>query len=205
MQYNLDVCFSQTSWCPCFHNLCKPSSVIRCIKQRYAQAMEIASDSTEHRSVQWSKETKKDTRRIPEGYRKGKKSDPSKVRIQFIQAYIYIYDSLHLTPYPELQARLLYSPRNPKTNTLTQIVHFPFSRVPEASGREPEAYRKLTGRITCSFLFYRSSGSSRKVSGRVTGSLLGAVVLHGSRKVSGRFPEGCPEGQNSLDIFSKPL
>ena len=32
--------------------------------------------------------------------------------------------------------------RNPKTNTLIQIAHFPFSRVPEASGREPEAYRK---------------------------------------------------------------
>ena len=95
--------------------------------------------------------------------------------------------------------------RNPKTNTLTQIAHFPFCRVPEASGREPEAYRKVTGRITCSFLFYRSSGSSQKVPGRLTGSLLGAVVLHGSRKVSGRFPEGCPEGKNSFEISSKPM
>ena len=110
--------------------------------------------------------------------------------------YIYIYDSLHVTPYPELQARSLYSPRNPKTNTLTQMVHFPFSRVPEASGREPEDYLKLTGRITCSFLFYRSSGSSRKVPGRLTGSLLGAVVLHGSRKV----PEGFRKGNRKCKI-----
>ena len=109
--------------------------------------------------------------------------------------YIYIYDSLHLTPYPELQARSLYSPRNPKTNTLTEIAHFSFRRVPEASGREPEDYRKLTGRITCSFLFYRSSGSSRKVSGRVTGSLLGAVVLHGFRKVPEGFRKAVRKGK----------
>ena len=118
--------------------------------------------------------------------------------VENLYIYIYIYDSLHVTPYPELQARLHYSPRNPKTNTLTQIVHFPFSRVPEASGREPEDYRKLTGRITCSFMFYRSSGSSQKVPGGLTGSLQGAVVLCGSRKVPGRFPEDRPEAENHL-------
>ena len=90
-----------------------------------------------------------------------------------------------------LKQRIFIRLRNPKTNTLMQIAHFPFCRVPEASGREPEAYRKLTGRITCSFLFYRSSGSSRKVSGRLTGSLHGSChftwVPEGFRKVSGRL------------------
>ena len=38
--------------------------------------------------------------------------------------------------------------------TLIQIEHAQISRVPEASGRKPEAYRKLTGRPTCPFLFY---------------------------------------------------
>ena len=116
-----------------------------------------------------------------------------------------IYDSLHLTPCPELQARSFHSTHKQKTTTLTQIVHFPFSRVPEASGREPEADRKLTGRLTSSCLFYCSSGSSRKVPGRLTRSLLGAVVLCGSRKVPGRFPEDRPEGKNSFDVSSKPM
>ena len=97
-----------------------------------------------------------------------------------------------------LKQRLFIRLRNPKTNTLMQIAHFPFCRVPEASGREPEAYRKVTGRITCSFLFYRSSGSSRKVPGRVTGSLLGAVVLHGSRKVPEGFRKGNRKGKIHL-------
>ena len=94
-----------------------------------------------------------------------------------IYIYIYIYDSLHLIPDPELQARLLYSPRNPKTSTVTQIVHFPFGRVLEASGREPEAYRKFTGRLTFSFLFYCCSGSSWKLPGRLTRSLLGSCCF----------------------------
>ena len=97
-----------------------------------------------------------------------------------------------------LKQRSFIRLRNPKTNTLMQIAHFPFCRVPEASGREPEAYRKVTGRITCSFLFYRSSGSSRKVPGRVTGSLLGAVVLHGSRKVPEGFRKGNRKGKTHL-------
>ena len=81
---------------------------------------------------------------------------------------------------------------------MAQIVYFPFSRVPEAPGREPEAYRKLTGRLTCSFLFYRSSGSSRKVSGRLTGSLLGAVILPGPRKVPEGFRKANRKGTNHL-------
>ena len=107
---------------------------------------------------------------------------------------IYIYIYIYMTPVEttltyNLKQHLFNRLRNPKTNTLMQIAHFPFCRVPEASRREPEAYRKVPGRTTCSFLFYRSSGSSRKVPGRLTGSLLGAVVYMGpgrSRKVSGR-------------------
>ena len=100
-----------------------------------------------------------------------------------------------------LKQRIFIRLRNPKTNTLMQIAHFPFCRVPEASGREPEGYRKVTGRITCSFLFYRSSGSSRKVPGRLAGSLLGAVVLHGSRKVPEGFRKGVRKGK--IDLSSQ--
>ena len=103
-----------------------------------------------------------------------------------------------------MSARLLYSPRKQKQSTLIQIVHFPFSRVPEASGSEPEVYRKLTGKLTGSFLFYRSSGSSRKVSGRLTGSLPGSCcfmrVPEGSRKVSGR-----PSGSKIIIRYPKQV
>ena len=100
-----------------------------------------------------------------------------------------------------LKQHLFIRLRNPKTNTLTQIAHFTFCRVPEASGREPEAYRKLTGRITCSFLFYRSSGSSRKAYRKLTGTCCFTWVPEGP----GRFPEGCPEGKSSFGISSKPM
>ena len=86
-----------------------------------------------------------------------------------------------------LKQHLFIRLRNPKTNTLTQIAHFPFCRVPEASGREPEAYRKLTGRITCSFLFYRSSGRFPEGLPEAYWELLFYMGPGRSRKVSGRL------------------
>ena len=68
----------------------------------------------------------------------------------------------------------MYSLRKQKTNTLTQIVHFPFSRVPEASGREPEAYRKAYLLLFC----------------------LAAVP-----EAPGRFPEGLPEAYWELLFY----
>ena len=101
-----------------------------------------------------------------------------------------------------MKARYFYYPRQQKVRTLTQIEHFQFSRVPEASGRKPEADRKLTGRLTRTFLFYCSSGSSRKGSGRRTGSVHGSCcfmwVPEGSRKVRKAYPEAHRKENNNL-------
>ena len=101
-----------------------------------------------------------------------------------------------------MKARYFYYPRQQKVRTLTQIEHFQCSRVPEASGRKPEADRKLTGRLTSPFLFYCSSGSSRTGSGRRTGSVHGSCcftwVTEGSRKVRKAYPEAHRKENNNL-------
>ena len=100
-----------------------------------------------------------------------------------------------------LKQRLFIRLRNPKTNTLTQIAHFPFCRVPEASGRQPEAYRKDYLLFSVLPQFRKLPEGSRKAYRKLTGSCCFTWVPEGP----GRFPEGCPEGKNSLDISSKPL
>ena len=76
--------------------------------------------------------------------------------------------------------------RNPKTNTLIQIAHFPFCRVPEASGREPEGYRKDYFLFSILPQFRKLPEGSRKGYRKLTGSCCFTWVPEGP----GRFPEG---------------
>ena len=49
--------------------------------------------------------------------------------------------------------------------------HCPFNRIPEASGREPDAYQKLTGRLTCcSAVFRKLPAGFQKAYRKLTGS-----------------------------------
>ena len=94
--------------------------------------------------------------------------------------YIYIYMTPYTKPLTYNWRHCLFIPlRKQKQSTLTQTVHFSFCRVPEEN-------RKLTGRLTCSFQFYRSSG---RLTGSLRGSCCFAWVPEGSQKFSGR-PSG---------------
>jgi hypothetical protein len=79
-------------------------------------------------------------------------------------------------------------------------VHFPFSRVPEASGRVPEAYRKA--------LFFSVLPQFRKLPEgfqKAYRKLTGSCCLTWVPEASGRFAEVRPEGNKSSGISSRPM
>jgi hypothetical protein len=124
-----------------------------------------------------------------------------------IRVCIYVNIYIYMTPYEKtlthnFKQRFLVPCVSRKTNTLTQIMNFPFSSVPEASGSLPE----LIGRLTCFlFCFAAVPEGFRKVSASFTGSLLGAVVLREFRKVSGRFRKTVRKGKKTFGILNRRM
>ena len=98
-----------------------------------------------------------------------------------------------------MKAKYFYYPCQQKMNTLTQIEHFQFSRVPEASGRKPEADRKADFPFFVLLQFRKLPEGFRKADRKLTWELSFYVG-------PGRFPEGFRKAdrkENNHLIFQK--